>query len=261
MSTWELLDLSIEFNAFFTNSFISITLRYSGFRYRGNPVPDSRLLSLLIICIALPEWLMNFLHRTPEKEGQRAPNQLLQNTEISSDVDKAMEEFRLYSFEREVLSSALTAIYEAETKGILKVSERDRLAEPYKENLKLLDSKIEERRRVADFYNLQKEKKELQEQYSEKMNEIDRKIGELRSLIGSLPQWDLHPPATKNRPLEILNSTNEGSKKTNDVSSDQAVEGKALESKSKTKTEEKMETLREEVLRAIERLEQMESEA
>ncbi len=244
---------------FFTNSFISTTLRYSGFRYRGNLVSDSLLLSLFIICITLPEWLMSILHRKPAEEAP-AQNQL-QNAETSSDVDKAMEEFRLYSFEREVLSSALTTIYEAETKGILKVSERDRLAEPYKENLKTLDKKIEERRRVADFYNLQKEKNDLQKYYSEKMNEIDGKIVELKSLIGSLPQWDLHHLPTNNHPPDILNYTNERPGETNNITSDQIVQGKKQETKSKTKTEEKMESLREEVLRAIERLEQIESEA
>jgi len=228
-------------------------------------VPSSRLLSLLIICIALPGWLTSLLHKKREGEGQQdsaQPEKVGETAGLIRDVNKAMEELRLYSFQREVLSSALTTIYEAEVKGILKVTERDKLAEPFKKDLQLLDEKIEERRKVAELFNLQKEKKELQTFYSQKIIEIDRKIEELRSLIGSLPQLDLQTLSTP----EILPEKtqppsepfpNEPFKETNSSSLGQTVE---ISSKTKNKTEQKIESLREEVLRAIERLEQIESE-
>jgi len=177
---------------------------------------------------------------------------------LTMDVDKAMEELRLYSFEREVMSSALTTIYEAEVKGILKISERDRLAEPYKRDLQILDQKIEERRKVADLLDLQKEKKKLQSYYSQKMTELDRKIDELRSLIGSLPQLDLHNLVTSENSVETPTLSNEQPKEPNHNLPEPTID---VSSKTKTKTEEKIETLREEVLRAIERLEQIESES
>jgi hypothetical protein len=161
-----------------------------------------------------------------------------------------MEELRLNSFEREVISSALTAIYEAEVKGILKVSERDRLAEPYKKKIEFLDQKIEERRKIAELFNLHREKKELQAYYSEKMTEIEKKIRELRFLVGSLPQLD----------LQTITMSENVPDKTTHPDSSQLGQTPEISAKTKTKTEEKIESLREEVLRAIERLEQIESE-
>lgn len=177
--------------------------------------------------------------------------------ELNVDVERAMEELRLYSFEREVLSSALTTIYEAEVKGILKVSERDWLSTPYKESLKLLEQKIEERRKIADLLNLEKEKKELQTYYSDKMNEIEKKIEEMRSLIGSLPQIDLHAPTMNNDLTENVTQPDDRAKILN---SNQSGSIDETSNKVRTKTEERIEALREEVLRAIERLEQIESE-
>jgi len=223
-------------------------------------VPSSRLLSLLIICIALPGWLTSLLHKKREGEGQQdsaQPEKVGETAGLIRDVNKAMEELRLYSFQREVLSSALTTIYEAEVKGILKVTERDKLAEPFKKDLQLLDEKIEERRKVAELFNLQKEKKELQTFYSQKIIEIDRKIEELRSLIGSLPQLDLQTLSTPENLPEKTQPPSEPFKETNSSSLGQTVE---ISSKTKNKTEQKIESLREEVLRAIERLEQIESE-
>jgi hypothetical protein len=228
-------------------------------------VPSSRLLSLLIICIALPGWLTSLLHKKREGDSQQdstQPEKVDETGGLITDVNKAMEELRLYSFQREVLSSALTTIYEAEVKGILKVSERDKLAEPYKKDLQFLDEKIEERRKVSELLNLQKEKKELQTSYSQKIIEIDRKIEELRSLIGSLSQLDLQTLPTsenlpENPPPPSEPSPSEPFKETNNTSLGPTVE---ISGKTKNKTEQKIEALREEVLRAIDRLEQIESE-
>jgi hypothetical protein len=241
-----------------SNSFISTYMRYSG--SRGNPVPNSWLLSLLIVCITLPQWLDCLLHKKQKGNCEQDPAQSMQNNvkvERDVDVERAVEELRLYSFEREVLSSALTSIYEAEVKGILKVSERDRLAEPYKQSLRVLEQKIEERRKIADLLNLEKEKRELQTYYSEKMNEIEKKIEDLRSLIGSLPQIGIHTPPMNSDLAESLTRPDDRAEILN-ANQSSSIDQKS--DKTRTKTEERIEALREEVLRAIERLEQIESE-
>jgi hypothetical protein len=157
-----------------------------------------------------------------------------------------LNELRLFSFQREVISSALTRIYEAEVKGILKGSERDKLAESYKKELELLDGKIEQRRKVTELQNLKKEKKELQIYYSQKITEIDKKIGELES---SSESFSLTNPALPQSSLEVIN---------NEEPSNNSAESE--KSENLEKTDKKIEALREEVLQAIDRLEQIESE-
>lgn len=185
------------------------------------------------------DWLVNLLFKKQQKNSQPTPNSI-------ADVNKAMNELRLFSFQREVISSALTTIYEAEVKGILKSSERDKLAESYRKELELLDGKIEQRRKVAEFLNLRKEKKELQIYYSQKMTEIDKKIGELKSISGS---FSLPNPALPQSSLEVIPD-----KKPSNSSA------KPEKSENSDKTEKRIEALREEVLQAIDRLEQIESE-
>ena len=216
-------------------------------------MPSSWLLSLLMVCITLPGWLTGFWQK---KEGNNqdnpSPSEISnQVTGLTSDVEKTMEELRLYSFEREVLSAALTTIYEAEVKGILKVSERDRLSERYKKEVQILEREIEERRKVAELVDLEKERTELKTHFSQKMQEIEQKIEQLKSLIGSLPPVDLNKvDIGKPLPENLVHLDKELT----------VAEPTEKATKMKTKGEEKMDALREEVLKAIERLDQIEGE-
>jgi hypothetical protein len=223
-------------------------------------VPSSWLLSLLMVCITLPGWLTGFWQKKQEGNNQDNPSpseKSNQVTGLTADVEKTMEELRLYSFEKEVLSSALTTIYEAEVKGILKVSERDRISERYKKELQILEREIEERRKVAELVDLEKEKTELKTHFSQKMQEIEQKIEQLKSLIGSLPPVDLNK-VDREKPLpENLVHMDKELNATRNMTAEEPTE-KAT--KMKPKGEEKMEALREEVLKAIERLEQIEGE-
>jgi hypothetical protein len=207
-----------------------------------------------MVCITLPGWLTGFWQKKQEGNNQDnpSPSEISnQVTGLTSDVEKTMEELRLYSFEREVLSAALTTIYEAEVKGILKVSERDRLSERYKKEVQVLEREIEERRKVAELVDLEKERTELKTHFSQKMQEIEQKIEQLKSLIGSLPPVDLNKvDIGKPLPENLVHLDKELT----------VAEPTEKATKMKTKGEEKMDALREEVLKAIERLEQMEGE-
>jgi seryl-tRNA synthetase len=207
-----------------------------------------------MVCITLPGWLTGFWQKKQEGNNQDNPSpseMSNQVTGLTSDVEKTMEELRLYSFEREVLSAALTTIYEAEVKGILKVSERDRLSERYKKEVQILEREIEERRKVAELVDLEKERTELKTHFSQKMQEIEQKIEQLKSLIGSLPPVDLNKvDIGKPLPENLVHLDKELT----------VAEPTEKATKMKTKGEEKMDALREEVLKAIERLDQIEGE-
>jgi hypothetical protein len=214
-----------------------------------------------MVCITLPGWLTGFWQKKQEGNGQDNPSPPETGNQVSgltADVERTMEELRLYSFEKEVLSSALTTIYEAEVKGILKVSERDRLSERYKKELQILEREIEERRKVAELVDLEKERTELQTHFSQKMQEIEQKIEQLKSLIGSLPPVDLNK-VDEDKSLQenlVVHLDREL-----DSTGNMTVEEPTQKvTRMKPKGEEKMETLREEVLKAIERLEQIEGE-
>jgi len=213
-----------------------------------------------MVCITIPGWLTGFWQKKQEGNNQDnpSPSEISnQVTGLTADVEKTMEELRLYSFEKEVLSSALTTIYEAEVKGILKVSERDRLSERYKKELQILEREIEERRKIAELVDLEKERTELKTHFSQKMQEIEQKIEQLKSLIGSLPPVDLNKVDTGKPLPENLVHLDKELNATRNMTVEEPTE---KVTKMKPKGEEKMEALREEVLKAIERLEQIEGE-
>jgi len=144
----------------------------------------------------------------------------------------------------------MTRIYEAEAKGELKESKKNQLVQRYKSDLKRVDSEIENHRKIVDLYDLESAKEDLLKSFQEKMLEIDLKIGQIRpsTTLSSLPREtktiDEAQAAPKSETAPPTNTNKE----------------KQPREKPKNKAEERLDTIREEVLKAMERLEQIETE-
>ena len=173
---------------------------------------------------------------------------ILKKTLTSSDVSRSRDRLRLASLERDIIGDALTKIYEAETRGQINDSEKNQLLQRYKTDLKRVDGEIDTHKRTVDLYELESAKEDLLKSFQEKMLEIDLKISQIRPTIGTASETALKAtespktetgsvPATTNPPKE-----------------------RPPKEKPKNKAEERLETIREEVLKAMERLEQIETE-
>ena len=95
-------------------------------------------------------------------------------------VNRAREALKVLKLERQILGSAVTTIYESQTKGVINESERDRLLEKYKVDLKRLESAIDENQQVVDHYDLEVEREEVIKNYKAKLAEIVTKRKDLR---------------------------------------------------------------------------------
>ena len=173
---------------------------------------------------------------------------ILKKSITSNDVSRSRDRLRLANLERDIIGDALTKIYEAETRGQINESEKNQLLQRYKTDLKRVDGEIDTQKRTVDLYELESAKEDLLKSFQEKMLEIDLKISQIRPSITKVsetlpklpdpPRTETSPtPPTPNPPKERL-----------------------AKEKPKNKAEERLETIREEVLKAMERLEQIETE-
>jgi hypothetical protein len=215
---------------------------------KGQRAPFTLIILILLFGRKKPEQEEN--KTTPEqikKEPFPVPD-MLRKTITSSDISRSRDRLRLASLERDIIGDALTKIYEAETRGQINDSEKNQLLQRYKTDLKRVDGEIDTHKRTVDLYELESAKEDLLKSFQEKMLEIDLKISQIRPTITvsleTVPQPP-EPPKTETGP--------------NPPPSSQPKERPAKE-KPKNKAEERLETIREEVLKAMERLEQIETE-
>jgi hypothetical protein len=167
-------------------------------------------------------------------------------------VNNAREALKVLRLERQILGSAVTTIYESQTKGVITEAERDQLLEKYKVDLKRLEKAIEENQQVVDLFDLEVEREEVTKNYKAKLEEIDARLKDLRSGTSSRPQ----------NPIQLTREQVErGSEKKmtgGEVRVNQNPQGK--EEEQVTDGEKRIEKIRAEILQAMDRLEQIETE-
>lgn len=165
-------------------------------------------------------------------------------------VDKARDALKVLRLERQIIGSAVTTIYESQSKGVINQAERDRMLERYKTDLKRLEKEIEENQQVVDLHDLEVERESVIKSFNAKLAEIDARLRNLKS--GSPAQ----SPAQKT----VKQSSEEG--KSNDpaqTSQSQASDSDPVQP-AVSDSEKRIDQIREEILKAMDRLEQIETE-
>ena len=178
---------------------------------------------------------------------------IMKKTVTETDVTKAREKLRVSSLERDIIGDALTKIYEAEAKGLITEAERNQLAPRYKVDLKRVDGEIDTHKRTVDLHELESAKEDLLKSFHEKLMEIDLRINQIRPSITQLPTQEVKVPVPTSPPAKAEAQTPTSAHPSNNKE-------KLPRDKPKNKAEERLEAIREEVLKAMERLEQIETE-
>jgi hypothetical protein len=215
---------------------------------RGRSVTSSMLSRLLPFLISLVFWRKKPRQDAPDVAA--VPSVEIEHSVTESDASRSREVLKVLKLEREIIGTALTTIYESEIQEIITRDERDRLLDKYSSDLKTLESRISEHQRIVDTFDLESARKELLLSYREKMSEIDKKLADLRSGVTAIPSPTTGSTSQVVTPNETVQATPQSDFKTG---------GTGLQD-AKARTEKKIEAIREEVLKAMERLEQIESE-
>jgi len=170
------------------------------------------------------------------------------NSMSEEEVAKAKDALKVLLLEKQILGSAITTIFESESKGIISQNERDHLVEKYKVDLTRLEKTIEEKQKIVDLHNLENARRELVKDYKSRMAEIETRIENLRS--GNRPR-DPTPPMTMPAQIMPVTRITETPRITLPVHH--------VETES-TDAEKRIEQIRTEILQAMDRLEQIETE-
>jgi len=217
-------------------------------RRKGQTAPFTPIILILLFGRKKTEQEENKNTAEPVNREPFPVPDILRKTITSNDVSRSRDRLRLASLERDIIGDALTKIYEAETKGQINDSEKNQLLQRYKTDLKRVDGEIDTHKRTVDLYELESAKEDLLKSFQEKMLEIDLKISQIRPTVTTTSETITKPT----EPLKMETSPTPPA--TNPPKERPAKE------KPKNKAEERLETIREEVLKAMERLEQIETE-
>jgi hypothetical protein len=216
-------------------------------RRKGQTAPFT-LLTLILLFGRKKAEQENATPTAPIKQEPFPVPDILKKTITSTDVSRSRDRLRLASLERDIIGDALTKIYEAETRGQINDSEKNQLLERYKTDLKRVDSEIDTHKKTVDLYELESAKEDLLKSFQEKMLEIDLRISQIRPTVTTTLETTLKPPETPKTETTATPPPANPPKE------------RPPKEKPKNKAEERLETIREEVLKAMERLEQIETE-
>jgi hypothetical protein len=203
-------------------------------------------------------WKKKETRTTPEPERiiplPNLPSSTLDNPPTTSveTVNRAREALRVLKLERQILGSAVTTIYESHTKGVISEAERDRMLEKYKVDLKRLEKGILEHQQIVDLHDMEIERDELIKGFKAKLAEIDARLKDLKS-GSSTPQ-----KPDQSRQSDRANGSDSASVSQH-AGQDQQSRNKE-DQQAITDSEKRIEQIREEILKAMDRLEQIEAE-
>jgi len=167
---------------------------------------------------------------------------------------RAKEELRILELEREILSDAIRRLYEAHAEGKITEEERERLAQTYKSRMMAVKEAISKDESLVALHELEAMQEDLIKLFSERFDELNSKIEELRSKVEIKPVKEIAIPAVKA-------STAKPEEKP-------PVEAKVRRKRKRTpakpsprtEAEKRIEEIRAEVEKVLERLGQMEIE-
>jgi len=168
----------------------------------------------------------------------------------SDEAARAKEELRILDLEREILSDAIRRLYEAHAEGKISEEERERLAQTYKSRMMTVKEAISKDESLVALHELEAMQEDLIKLFSERFDELSTKIDELRTKVEAKPIKEITIPTARAPPST---APEEKAKKKRKVPSAKPTP--------RIEAERRIEEIRAEVEKVLDRLGQMEVES
>jgi len=169
-----------------------------------------------------------------------------ERTVTNFDAQKSKKELNLLDVEREILSYGIRRLYEAQADGKISEMERERLAEGYKQRMIEIKDSVSKNESVVALHELESMQEDLIKLFNDRFDEINNKIGSLRLNLDMIPEPEIPKPSSTT-PASQPEKTQRRRRKRS--------------APKKTEAEERIDQIREEVEKVLQRLGQMETEA
>jgi hypothetical protein len=131
----------------------------------------------------------------PRAESGARPTQ---STVTSADLERSRREMRTIMVERDLLSSAMMKLYEAETEGRITREEREMISKRYSDQIRDLQSKLKDVELVVEVGELEGLRNELISLFEGKIQNIEARLEVARQRLGpAAPSPAKKEPAPK----------------------------------------------------------------
>jgi len=177
-------------------------------------------------------------------------------TERTITVDeakKAKDELKTLDLEREILSFAIRRLYEAQAEGKITEEERERLAQWYKSRMMEVRDTIARSESVVALHELETMQEDLVKLFSERFDELTKKVEEMRTQLQPKPAEEETLVSAAPSPTAEPAAESEKEKK-------KMRKRPAPTPPRKTEAEKRIEEIKAEVEKVLERLGQIEVE-
>jgi hypothetical protein len=191
--------------------------------------------------------------------------QLRKKTVTADDLEKSRREMRTLLLERDLLSAALTKIYEAENEGKITREEREMIAKRYSSQIRDLESKLSDKELTVEVGELEGLRDELVTLFRDKIQNIETRLDQAKERLPSVSQREasrVEAPVVasgtraKSSASSVTTSVVAQSGQTEDL--ERVVDRKSPK-RDDTEGERRVKAIRDEVMEALERLEQIDS--
>ena len=184
-------------------------------------------------------------------------------------ANSAKDELRMLDLEREILGDAIRRLYEAQAEGKITEIEREKLAASYKQRMNTIKESITKDEGIIALHELEGMQEDLMKLFSERFGELTSKVEELRGRIDVKPIREIPIKPIRTTPIRMDDAEEEETDEEEEPS-EVVAERKAVVKKrkppeekptQKTEAEKRIETIRSEVEKVLDKLGQMEIEA
>ncbi|MFQ5758694.1 MAG: hypothetical protein ACE5IF_03350 [Candidatus Bathyarchaeia archaeon] len=171
---------------------------------------------------------------------------MMGRTIAPAEAKEAQNKLRMLGLEREILSYAIRRLYEAQAEGEISEEERERLAERYKERMLKIKNSISRSESMVALHELEEMQEDLIKLFDRRFDELNEKIEGVRSSLGIKPAEEM--PAAPPTPIPEPSRKRER----------RAPKRRKLPRK--TEAEKRIEEIKAEVEKVLQRLGQIEAE-
>ncbi len=179
-------------------------------------------------------------------------------------ASNAKDELRILDLEREILGDSIRRLYEAQAEGKITETERDRLAVTYKNRMSTIKESIAKDETIVALHELEGMQEDLMSLFSERFGELTSKVDELRGRIDIKPIKEIPIKLPTPAPTQIEIDDEEEEEESAPTSSEEKPKKKRKtvveKPDAKTEAEKRIESIRSEVEKVLDKLGQMEIE-
>jgi hypothetical protein len=231
----------------------------------ADPVTIIAIVSVVTIAIVIVIYAMRKLGktstetpRTPEEPNLTGLPFKITKSVQSNDASQAKNELRILDLEREILSDAIRRLYEAHAEGKISEQERERLSSSYKSRMMAVKDSMAKDETIVALHELEGMQEDLMKLFSERFGDLSTKVEELRSKIDVQPVKEIPVKMPKPQTSEELET---GEEEEQEKGKPRRKKKAPAKPSPKTEAEKRIEAIRDEVEKVLDKLGQMEIES